>query len=271
MNILTAEEMREVDRLTMERGIPGIVLMENAGHRVVEVLAERFAPLSEQRIVIVCGKGNNGGDGLVIARQLFTRFGLQGGKGSLHVLLAFEPAEFQGDALANYRMLVACGCSVVRELPREAHAATLVIDALLGTGLRGPATGRALDLIRLMNTGFPGARIVSVDIPSGLVDGGESVRAELTVTFTAPKREQMLPPTCDRVGELIVAAIGSPEELIQGWLHVNEPRLWTRLLAPRAFGSHKGTFGHVLVVGGASGKAGAAIMAGAVYIVIETA
>src|SRR5450432_1511251 len=101
MKVLTAAEMREVDRRTVELGIPGIVLMENAGHRVAEFLAERFAPLSEQRIVVLCGKGNNGGDGLVVARQLYTRFRPQ----TLHVLLAGDPGEMKGDAAANYRML----------------------------------------------------------------------------------------------------------------------------------------------------------------------
>jgi hydroxyethylthiazole kinase-like uncharacterized protein yjeF len=97
MKILTAAEMREVDRRTVEAGIPGIVLMENAGHRVVEFLAERFAPLAEQRIVVLCGKGNNGGDGLVVARQLHTRFA----PASLHVVLLAEPGELKGDAAAN--------------------------------------------------------------------------------------------------------------------------------------------------------------------------
>ena len=97
MKILTAAEMREVDRRTIEAGIPGIVLMENAGHRVVEFLAERFAPLGEQRIVVLCGKGNNGGDGLVIARQLHTRFS----PASLHVVLLADPGELKGDAAVN--------------------------------------------------------------------------------------------------------------------------------------------------------------------------
>src|SRR5438874_9227852 len=109
MKILTAAEMREVDRRTIEAGIPGIVLMENAGHRVVEFLAARFAPVSEQRIVVLCGKGNNGGDGLVIARQLYTRFHPR----TLHVVLLASPEELKGDAAANYRMLEACGCPVL--------------------------------------------------------------------------------------------------------------------------------------------------------------
>src|SRR5882672_4117690 len=101
MKVLTAAQMREVDRLTIERGIPGVVLMENAGHRVVEFLASRFSPLSAQRIAVICGKGNNGGDGMVVARQLFTRFHPR----ALHVVLTADPAELTGDAAANFRML----------------------------------------------------------------------------------------------------------------------------------------------------------------------
>src|SRR5437773_6247239 len=101
MKVLTAAQMREVDRRTIELGIPGIVLMENAGDRVVEFLAEKFAPLSSQRIVVLCGKGNNGGDGLVVARQLYTRFH----PAALHVVLFAQPEELKGDAAQNLRML----------------------------------------------------------------------------------------------------------------------------------------------------------------------
>ena len=211
MKILTAAEMREVDRRTIEAGIPGIVLMENAGHRVVEFLAERFAPLGEQRIVVLCGKGNNGGDGLVIARQLHTRFA----PASLHVVLLAEPEDLKGDAAANLAMLLAAGGQVEREIPAEARTATLVVDALLGTGVTGPATGRMLEGIREINHGFPLAAVVAVDLPSGMPsDSGEPVgefaRADYTVTFTAPKVAQVMPPNCDHIGELIVGAIGSP-------------------------------------------------------------
>src|SRR5579862_2351795 len=103
MKVLTAAQMREVDRRTIESGIPSLVLMENAGHRVVEFLAEKFAPLGRQRIAVFCGKGNNGGDGLVVARQLYTRFR----PAFLHVLLTGDPAELSGDAAANFRMLQA--------------------------------------------------------------------------------------------------------------------------------------------------------------------
>jgi NAD(P)H-hydrate epimerase len=270
MKVLTAAEMREVDRRTIELGIPGIVLMENAGSRVVEFLAERLAPLREQRIVVLCGKGNNGGDGLVIARQLYTRFRLR----ALHVVLLAGPEDLKGDAAANYRMLQACGCpivdwsSAVHEIPAAARNASLVIDALLGTGIAGPATGRMRDAIHEINTGFPLAKVVAVDIPSGMpsdsgTPAGEFARADYTVTFTAPKVGQVLPPNCDHVGELVTAPIGSPPSLYD---HIAlaqlEPAMFRELLAPRPRSGHKGTFGHVLVVAGSRGKTGAAAMTG---------
>ncbi|HYW45129.1 MAG TPA: NAD(P)H-hydrate dehydratase [Bryobacteraceae bacterium] len=264
MKVLTAAEMREADRRTMEMGIPGIVLMENAGHRVVEFLEKRFAPLAAQRIAVLCGKGNNGGDGLVVARQLFTRFQPR----ALDVVLLADPGELKGDAAANYRMLDACGCPVRREIPAGARNATLVVDALLGTGIAGPATGRMLEGIREINSGFPLARVVAVDIPSGMPSDtgepvGEFARADATVTFSALKIAQVMPPNCDHVGELVAGAIGSPAALFHDIrLSLVEPGMFRDLLAPRPPGGHKGTFGHVLVVAGSPGKTGAAAMSG---------
>lgn len=267
MKVLTAAQMREVDRRTIELGIPGLILMENAGHRVVEFLASRFAPLSQEHIVILCGKGNNGGDGLVVARQLFTRLRPR----ALHVVLVAAPEELKGDAAQNLKMLDACGCPVLSEISAEMRTATLVVDALLGTGLKGPATGRMLDAIREIHTEFPLAKVVAIDIPSGMASDtgnrlGEAVRADYTVTFTAPKVGQVLPPNCDAVGELLVYPIGSPPELFEGDESIDlsyiQPAQFRHLLAPRRRGSHKGSFGHILVIGGSRGKTGAAAMAG---------
>jgi NAD(P)H-hydrate epimerase len=262
MKILTPKEMREIDRKTVESGIPGLILMENAAARVVEFLETRYFPLKKHRIVIICGKGNNGGDGLAIARQLKTRCEL----GSLDVVLAQDPSEYRGEAAENWRMLEALALKVSREITPAMRGATLVIDALLGTGLEGPARGAAAGWIREMNTGFPGAELVSVDIPSGLHEEGESVRAAHTVTFTAPKIAQVLPPLCDRVGELHVRQIGTPPSMLEKdkslWLNLIDPAMFARLLKPRLRGSHKGDFGHILVMGGARGKGGAAAMAG---------
>jgi NAD(P)H-hydrate epimerase len=257
MQVLTAAQMREVDRRTVELGIPGAVLMENAGHRVVELLAERFAPLDAHRIVILCGKGNNGGDGIVVARQLFTRFRPR----SLDVVLAEA-------APANIDSLEACGFSgVSREITPAMRTATIVVDALLGTGLTGPPREPYASLIAGINNGFPAASIVAVDIPSGLSSDDahtpwEHVRASHTVTFTAPKPGMLLESGAAACGEIRVGHIGSPAHLLPSGLRLTEPADFAALLAPRPRVVHKGTFGHVLVMGGQLGKTGAAAMAG---------
>ena len=259
--------MREVDRRTAELGIPNIVLMEHAGPRVVEVIERYYSPLASQRIVVFCGKGNNGGDGLVVARQLYTRFHPK----SLDVVMAANPAEMQGDAAANFKMLQAVGCKAVRDLSPETQTATLVIDALLGTGIHGSATGRSAELIHAINDAFPFADVISVDLPSGLDSdsgsvAGDAVRADRTVTFTAPKPCQVLWPACDYVGQLHVAPIGSPPSLYEDdasvWLSLSEPSLFASLFRPRVAESNKGLYGHVLAIAGGRGKTGAAAMAG---------
>ncbi|MEZ5354563.1 MAG: NAD(P)H-hydrate dehydratase [Bryobacteraceae bacterium] len=257
MYVLTAAQMREVDRRTVELGIPDAVLMENAGHRVVELLAGKFAPLSAQRIVVLCGKGNNGGDGVVVARQLFTRFR----PASLDVVLA-------DTAPANLATLDACGFhGISRQIAPSMRAATIVVDALLGTGLTGPPREPYASLIAEINHGFPAATVVAVDMPSGLasdaaVTAWDHVRARYTVTFTAPKPGQLLESGDAACGELVVAPIGSPAALCVSGTRLTEPADFTALLAPRPRGGHKGTFGHVLVIGGAPGKTGAAAMTG---------
>ena len=257
MKVLTPEQMREVDRLTVEAGIPGLILMENAACRVVEFLVERFSPLSRQRIVIVCGKGNNGGDGLAIARQLLTRFNPE----MLQVFLLAEPAEMSADAIANYSMYVAAGGDFEYQTPD--HSATLVIDALLGTGVSRPVSGQYQEWIHRINSNFPHAKVVSVDIPSGLIEGGDYVLADYTVTFAAPKLNMVTSPLCDAVGELVTGRIGALDRLIDTSPYaVSELADFASLLAPRDPESHKGRFGHVLVAGGSTGKTGAAFMAG---------
>ena len=267
MKILTAAQMREVDHRTIEAGIPGLVLMENAGHRVLEAMERRFGPLAAQRIAVLCGMGNNGGDGLVIARQLLTRIHPR----ALHVLLAGQPGGLAGDAAENYRMFTVAGGTVLHDLTAEMGHSTVVVDALLGTGLSGPARGRSLELIHAINSGFPLARVVAVDLPSGMQSDtgqqqGDVARADLTVTFTAPKLCHVLSPACHRIGELVVGQIGSPPELYEKdesiWLALSSPELFRHLFAPRVPWANKGSYGHALVVAGARGRTGAAAMAG---------
>lgn len=267
MKVLTAAEMREVDRLTIERGIPGLILMENAGSRAVDFLEVTFAPLNTQRVLVVCGKGNNGGDGFVIARQLFTRQLCR----ELTVVELFDPVELTGDARTNREMLAACGCLVQRGLRNEPNCATLVIDAILGTGLSGPAKAPALDAIRILNQQFPLAHKVAVDIPSGLPSDetnptGEFVRPDYTVTFTAAKRSQVLSPIYEDVGDLTIVPIGTPAEICgtnpTHRLNLTTPDDIRPLFAKRPRNSNKGLYGHVLVVGGSFGKSGAPAMTG---------
>jgi ADP-dependent NAD(P)H-hydrate dehydratase / NAD(P)H-hydrate epimerase len=224
--------MREADRITIARGTPGEVLMENAGRRVVEAIEREFRPLNRQRVLVVCGKGNNGGDGRVVAR-----------------LLRGRAAEVQ---------------QVDLEKPEEIRfAPTIVVDAILGTGLAGPARGAALEWIRKINSLRPPAKVVAVDIPSGLGGGGEFVHADITVTFAAPKVEHFLADgAAEAVGQLIVAEIGIAPDAIRSDLEVSEAHDFAALAAPRKPESNKGNFGHVLIIGGAPGKTGAAAMAG---------
>ena len=265
--VLTPAQMGAVDRATIEAGIPGIILMENAAHRCVEYLQEKFGPLAAHRIVVVCGKGNNGGDGLAIARQLFTRFH----PAELRVVLIADPSDLKGDAAENLKMLRAAGLQEYRDFGPEMRSATLVIDAVLGTGLSGAAKGDALNAIREMNQAFPLAKVFSVDIPSGLAGGtgaisGEYVRADSTVTFTAPKLCHALPPASNFMGDLRIAPIGSVAALFENDDSI-KLALVTResiapIFAPRVRDSNKGKYGHVLVVAGSRGKSGAAAMSG---------
>jgi NAD(P)H-hydrate epimerase len=273
MKILTAAQMQRVDRLTSERyGVPSLTLMENAGAGVVEFLEQRYSPLEPHRIAILCGRGNNGGDGFVVARLLRAR-GLQP-----RVLLFADPQTVKGDAAVNLERLAATGVPEVvgngttwHQVKPSVVGTTLLIDALLGTGLTKPLEGFLLDVVRDINSSFPGAKVVAVDLPTGVSADtgeliGESVRADASVTFTAPKVAHVLPPACFRVGEWRLKEIGTPAEALENDpdhrlnLMCRQDLAW--LTAPRPPESHKGSFGHVLILAGSIGKTGAAALAG---------
>jgi len=273
MKVLTAAQMREADRISTQRyGLPSILLMENAGARVVEFLEKEFPDLAKRRIAVFCGKGNNGGDGLVVARQLRMRGILP------KVALLGDPNELKGDARLNFDILSKIGFLpyVVRTLDEwiglkpDLLGSSLIIDAILGTGLAGPAEGLYLEVIRDINLSFTGAVVVAVDIPSGLASDsgerlGESIRADYTVTFTAPKVGQIFPPNCEQVGKLVVVPIGTPREALDLdkslFLHLIDPQELKRISLRRRAAAHKGDFGHVLLIAGSRGKTGAAAMA----------
>ncbi|TAM79125.1 MAG: NAD(P)H-hydrate dehydratase [Acidobacteria bacterium] len=272
MKILTAAQMQDVDRATTEiYGVPSLTLMENAGRSVVMFLHKRFSPLGSQEIVILCGKGNNGGDGMVVARVL---------RESGHeprVLLLAEPETLRGDAEINYRRLAEEGLPLTvpdhaswQEIKGKLSNATLVVDAILGTGISKPLSGFLLDVVRDIPIAFPRAKVVAVDLPTGLAADsggliGECARADASVTFTAPKIAHIFPPACEKVGDWVVRPIGTPPEALAAnpdfFLNLLEPHDLEWLVKPRKLEAHKGNFGHVLVIGGSVGKTGAAAMA----------
>jgi hydroxyethylthiazole kinase-like uncharacterized protein yjeF len=284
MKVLTAEQMREVDRLTTDRyGVPSLQLMENAGAAVADYLSQAFPDLSTRGILVLCGKGNNGGDGFVVARRLRER------GAPPRVFLFAELSAVLGDAAVNLQLWQAGGgeLHVVTSksewaTAREAlNEADLVVDALLGTGIKGPVEGLLSSVIddvnewrerRPVRLRRARARFVnSVDMPSGLPSGNEDfggpvIRADATVTFTAPKVGQLLAPQADCVGKLVVRDIGTPCELLHDdptlklhWLERGEFR---DLPMVRKADSNKGNFGHALIVAGSLGKSGAAVLSG---------
>jgi hydroxyethylthiazole kinase-like uncharacterized protein yjeF len=265
MKILTAAEMRETDRVTSEGfGVPSHELMENAGTAVAQFVLSRY-PLAN-RIGVICGKGNNGGDGLVAARKLH-----EAGK-AVRVLLLAAPAELRGDAARVFAklpvtpVLARSFAELRKEDARNVFGSDLLLDAILGTGFRPPVNGLYAEAIAELNASS--AAVVAVDIPSGAdadVMGeqvGSVARADAIVTFTAPRQAHVFGGLT--TGTTSISPIGSPDEAVVSSLRLNltTPREIVPLIGPRPAASNKGNFGHVLVIGGSLGKSGAAAMAG---------
>jgi hydroxyethylthiazole kinase-like uncharacterized protein yjeF len=265
MKIVSTEEMRAIDRATSARfGVPSLTLMENAGAGVAEYVVSHHS--SAARIVVFCGKGNNGGDGLVAARLLHE----QGKK--VQVILLADSADLRGDAAVMFGKLQSPAIPVhsseelKSEKVRLSLHADLYLDALLGTGFKPPVSGLYAEAITIMNASrIP---VIAVDIPSGAdadamgPQPGTIARADAIVTFTAPRPAHVfswLTP-----GPTVVAEIGSPEEAIVSVLQLNV--ITARDIAPliglRPAESNKGSYGHVLLAGGSLGKAGSVAMAG---------
>src|SRR5580704_4603609 len=265
MKIVSAEEMRAIDRATSERfGVPSLTLMENAGAAVADYVLSHHAAAGS--IVVFCGKGNNGGDGFVAARRLHQ----QGMK--VQVILLADPAELRGDAAVMFGKLPSTAITVrsTEELKSErvqsSLHADLYLDAVLGTGFKPPVSGLYAEAIAIMNASK--VPVIAVDIPSGSdadamgPQAGTIARADAIVTFTAPRPAHAF--SMLSAGPTVVADIGSPEEAIVSALRLNviTARDIGALIGPRPAESNKGNYGHVLVVGGSLGKAGAAAMAG---------
>ena len=272
MRILTSAQMRDADRITIEEiGIPSRVLMESAGRAIVAALESHFEDLAARSVAIVCGKGNNGGDALVVARLLLDR------EIDVSVFLVGQLADMSGDARANLETYGRLGGTVVEiadEQTWELHVSELstcdlIVDGLFGTGLRGPLRGMLDTVVADLNgTGLP---IVSVDLPSGLdADvpevAGPAIDATLTVTLAALKIPLALPPAERLAGDVVIADIGIPGSVIEridgARTYLLTPEDLAPLVVPRPVETHKGDVGRVTIVAGAPGTTGAAHLAG---------
>ena len=267
MKVVTAAEMRKIDQDTINGiGIPGIVLMETAGSAIVRAIEQHYP--TAQRIGILVGKGNNGGDGLVIARQL-----AHAGR-EVYLFLVSPPDSFTGEAEINLQIaknlelrIEVILTGTVLKSDANIAGCELLVDAILGTGLRGTVRGSIATLIETINNySIP---ILSVDLPSGLdADTGHPlgtcVRADRTVTIGLPKRGLLVHPGAELAGKLEVVDIGFPEQVVdaQGirvnWTTRTQASQW---IPPRPLASHKGTYGRVLVIAGSTGMTGAAALA----------
>ena len=263
--------MRDADRQTIDEiGIPSMVLMENAGRQVVAALEAAYEDLSDKHVAVLCGPGNNGGDGFVVARTLHQR-GVD-----VSVFVIATMGTIKGDARLNLEILGRLGLTVVEISDEQAwdlhfseiSQCDLIVDAIFGTGLKSPLGGMLETVAADVNaSSIP---VVAVDLPTGLSADhaepiGECIRAAMTVTLAAPKLPLVLPPGEALAGTIVVADIGIPPEVLES---LAGPRLelltrerMREILQPRESDSHKGDYGHVLVIAGSQGKSGAAHLA----------
>ena len=267
MKVVTGETMRKIDRRAIEEfGIPGLTLMENAGKGCVEAIVARYGACPEPRAVIFAGKGNNGGDGYVIARLLKER--------GWHVVtfVLARRDEIRGDARANLDRLAGMPlvfCTDQGELERCGMAlreATVIVDALLGTGLKSDVAAHYAEIIGMINNS--GKPVVAVDIPSGIDSAsgrvfGCAVKADMTVTFALAKCGHLLYPGAEYSGRLRIVDIGIPAEIMvtaDGYEFLDGDAI-KPLLKRRSRSVHKGDCGHCLIIAGSLGMSGAAAMA----------
>ena len=271
MYLVTASEMQKMDRLTIESfGIPSRVLMENAGRGATQILFEKFDGLKNKKVGIVAGRGNNGGDGFVIARYLAQK----GIKATIYLLS--KRAKIKGDAAANLKLLDPLNIPVIEIPDRKAlstHRTSMVhqeiwVDAILGTGLKSEVKGYFREIIEFINS--LNKPVFAVDIPSGLDSDtgqlcGVCVRANTTATFAFAKIGQILFPGANYTGDLEIVEIGIPPHIAEE-AGLRQYLLTSSLisdylkLTPRLSDAHKGNTGHLLLISGSPGKTGAAAM-----------
>jgi len=264
MKVATAEQMQELDRKAIETyRIPGVVLMENAGRGAAELICNTFPDIDKKRIAIVAGKGNNGGDGFVIARYLLNQ-GI-----SVRVYLLTDPKGLRGDGVTNFNIFHRMKGEVIsvpsskdyQKIKRDLEKFDILVDGIFGTGLDAEVRGYYREVIDHLN--MLQRPIVAIDIPSGLDANtgkplGTAIRASLTITFGLPKIAHLISPGLDYVGKVEVIDIGIPKRLVEEekipayLLEKEEIQRW--LSIPRRPDTHKGDYGHLLVIAGSVGR-----------------
>lgn len=269
MLVVTSEQMREMDRLTIQTyGVSSLTLMERAGEAVTQAILERYARNAKKGVVIVSGKGNNGGDGLVTARLLKQR------RIPCEVVLLARNDELSDDAAHNLRgylklkgKVTEVGADGLGLLKQRIDKSGLVVDAILGTGIKSEVRGLFAEAIALINAAS--LPVLAVDIPSGLhtdqgVALGAAVQAATTVALGFPKLGEVIYPGVKNCGELVVADIGIDKRAVvqvAPQIELLEHEMIRQLIPRRESDTHKGTYGHVLAIAGSRGKTGAAILA----------
>ncbi|MDP6178885.1 MAG: NAD(P)H-hydrate epimerase, partial [Desulfatiglandales bacterium] len=269
MRLVRASEIQEMDRLTIEEmGIPGVVLMENAARGATKIFLDHFAPADHSHVLILCGSGNNGGDGFVMARYLHEA-GLK-----VTVMVLSESNKISGDALINFEVIKHMHLKIL-EVPRQEEwvqrrqvmkGSDFLIDGILGTGLNSPVRAFYGQVIEGVNSS--GKPVMSIDIPAGLnADTGQimgvAIKADLTVTFGFPKVGQLVFPGAEIVGRLTRVDIGIPDNVanrVPTSCHMTEPDDLSLLVSHEKQDIHKGSRGHLLVLAGSRGKTGAATL-----------
>lgn len=271
MRLVKAAQMREMDLEAIKRySIPGLILMENAGLAIVQVIMQRFLgeDAKGKKVFIIAGPGNNGGDGFVVGRHLFNKGAF------VSFLITVLPEDYRGDAAVNLKIIEDVGlpCSVLHpenmdKIASELEKADIIVDALFGTGFKGIPREPLSSLIRMVNEAEK--PVVAVDLPSGMEAdtgrvAGDCIRAQATVTMGMPKLGLYLDPGAQYTGEVVVGDISFPPELKSeegGDYYLVDEKMAAEVLPERLPTSHKGDFGHVTVIGGTIGYTGAAVLA----------
>jgi hydroxyethylthiazole kinase-like uncharacterized protein yjeF len=272
VKVVTPKQMNQIDKICIDHfGIPGIVLMENAALRVVDEISSFLGTVSGKKVLVIAGKGNNGGDAFAVSRHLYNKGAL------VSLFITASKNDITGDGAINLSIAEKSGIEpveVVKEqsidkIKTEMEKADLIVDGILGTGLKGEVTGILANIVRLVN--HSEVPVISIDIPSG-INGetgkimGTCIKAVKTISFGLPKVGLLVHPGCEFAGQLIIADIGIPQKAINSIsikLNTIQDSYVSQILPVRLPNSHKGSYGKIFIISSSIGMTGAGHLAAA--------